>query len=73
MSDPAIDINGLNAEQKLDLLERLWESLRATPERIPLTDAQREELGRRLDEVDAGDTEGIPWDEVVRRIREGEG
>ncbi|HEV2178285.1 MAG TPA: addiction module protein [Terriglobia bacterium] len=41
---PPIDIANLGAEERLCLLEELWDSLRATPEAIPLTNAQREEL-----------------------------
>jgi len=47
-----IDIANLSAEERLRLLEELWESLSATPEAIPLTNAQREELDRRLDDLD---------------------
>jgi putative addiction module component (TIGR02574 family) len=63
----AIDIAGLNSEQRLRLLEEIWESL--SEEEVPLTSAQREELDRRLDELDKDGPEGIPWEEVLRRIR----
>ena len=66
----AIDIASLSPEERLQLLDALWESLSATPEVIPLTNAQREELDRRLDELDREGPTGIPWDEVLRRIRE---
>jgi putative addiction module component (TIGR02574 family) len=69
MSKPEVDIAGLSAEERLSLLERLWDSLAATPEAIPLTELQREELDRRLDELDAEGPVGIPWDEVLSRIR----
>ena len=66
---PTIDIAGLTAEERLHLLEELWDSLSAMPEAIPLTNAQREELDRRLDELDREGPAGIPWEEAVRRIR----
>ncbi len=66
---PTIDIAKLSAEERLRLLEDVWESLSATPEAIPLTDAQREELDRRLDDLDRDGSVGIPWEEVLRRIR----
>jgi putative addiction module component (TIGR02574 family) len=62
-------IADLSAEERLRLLEELWESLCVTPEAIPLTDAQREELDRRLDELDREGPIGIPWEDVLRRIR----
>ena len=64
-----IDIAKLSPEYRLQLLEQLWDSLSATPEAVPMTDAQREELDRRLDELDRDGPVGIPWDEVLHRIR----
>ena len=64
-----IDITSLSFEERLRLLDELWESLSRTPEAIPLTEAQREELGRRLDELDREGPIGIPWNEVLGLIR----
>jgi putative addiction module component (TIGR02574 family) len=65
----AIDISTLTVEQRLELLDEIWESLYETPQAIPLTEAQREELDRRMDEVDRDGPDGIPWDEVLQRLR----
>jgi len=51
----------------LALLEQIWDSL--SPEAVPMTDAQKEELDRRLDELDRECPVGIPWHEVLDRIR----
>jgi len=73
MSDAAVKIEGLSPEERLDLLERLWDSLARTPADVPVTPEQREELDRRLDEMDRdiqeGGQLGVPWDEVMRQIR----
>jgi len=68
MGTPAIDIEKLAPEERLQLISDLWESLRAVPESVPLTPAQRAELGRRLDELDRGDVGVVPWAEVKRRL-----
>jgi len=68
MSVPAIEIEKVTAEQRLHLLEELRESLRKVPDALPLTQAHREELDRRLDELDQGDVETIPWEEVTRQL-----
>lgn len=65
---PTIDIAALSAEERLKLLEQLWDSLASAPDAIPLTKPQREELDRRLDEVEREGPTGIPWEEVYRRI-----
>jgi putative addiction module component (TIGR02574 family) len=64
-----IDIATLSQEERLRLLEQLWDSLSSTPEAIPLTDAQREELDRRLDELEREGPTGIPADDVLNRLR----
>jgi putative addiction module component (TIGR02574 family) len=52
MSDPAVSIETLSAEEQLDRIERLWKSLSKRPTSVPLTEPQRAELDRRLDSVD---------------------
>jgi len=65
-----IDIASLSFDDRLRLLDELWESLSTKPEAVPLTNAQREELDRRLDDLDREGPVGIPWEEVLGRIRE---
>lgn len=73
MGETPVRIEALSAEERLELLERLWDSLSRTPASVPLTDPQRVELDRRLDALDddvsQGHVLGVPWDEVVRQIR----
>jgi putative addiction module component (TIGR02574 family) len=73
MSKPTLDIEKLSPDERLELLEELWDSLRKDPSSVPLTPAQREELDRRLDDLEAdiesGAPLGIPWNEVMQRIR----
>ena len=68
MSRPAIEIDNLTVEERLELIESLWESLVVDPSNIPVTDVQKQMLDERLDEIDAGDDAGIPWEDVKARI-----
>jgi len=68
MSTPAIDIEKLAPVARLHLIEDLWESLRAQPESVPLTEPQRDLLDRRLDELDGGEAAVITWAEATRRL-----
>jgi len=70
MAKPNIDINELSPEERLELIGELWDSLSGSPDALPLTQAQREELDRRIDEMDREDSLGIPWHDVLKRIRE---
>ena len=69
MNEANIDIDRLDVDQRLRLIERIWESLSNDPAAVPMTPAQRAELDRRLDELEQGDAAGIPWDEVLENIR----
>jgi putative addiction module component (TIGR02574 family) len=69
MRKPAVDVSVLSDEERLDLLDRLWESMGRDPRALPLSAAQREELDRRLDDLEAEGPVGISWDEVVAQIR----
>jgi putative addiction module component (TIGR02574 family) len=70
MAKLEIDISKLSPEERLDLIEELWESLSTDPARIPLTEAQADELDRRFGEMEQDDSLGIPWETVLARIRE---
>jgi putative addiction module component (TIGR02574 family) len=70
MSKPNIDISRLTPDERLDLIEELWDSLAANQHQVPLTESQRAELDRRLDDMQRDGGEGIPWEQVLRQIRE---
>ena len=68
-----IDLDALSPEEQLELLDRLWERLGRSPDVFPLTEPQLREIDARSEELDrdlaAGRAGGIPWDEVLRRIK----
>lgn len=70
MASNPLDYKALSAADRLRLIEEIWDSLSDTPESVPLTDAQREELDRRLDGLDSGaETKLLPWAEVREGLR----
>ena len=73
MDEPSVKIESLSKDERLDLLERLWDSLSETPADVPVTPAQQAELDRRSNALDldlaTGRALGVPWDEVVRQLR----
>jgi len=62
-----IDIAKLSAEDRLALLELIWDSL--DPDAVPLTEAQREELDRRIADFEGDSVPGIAWEAVLERLR----
>ena len=59
MTDLGPELARLSPRQRLDLIERLWESLEDKD--LPLTDAQRAELDRRIEGFDQDREPSIPW------------
>ncbi|MDD5389373.1 MAG: addiction module protein [Gallionellaceae bacterium] len=59
-------LNSLTAQEKLDLIEFLWDSL--DPNDIPLHDWQKRELGQALEEYRLNPEEGEEWEIVRARI-----
>jgi putative addiction module component (TIGR02574 family) len=49
---------------RLDLVRRLWDSIREDAVHLPLTEEQKEELDRRYDEFLEDPQEGSTWEEV---------
>lgn len=58
----------LSAEDRMILLEEIWDSIAAHPNAIELTDAQRHELDLRLEAYRANLQSGASWDEVKARL-----
>ena len=69
MPIPGLDLEKLTREEKLQLIDEIWASLDNDPEAFPLSEAQRRELDRRLDEMDRGDVAGIPWEQVLKELQ----
>jgi putative addiction module component (TIGR02574 family) len=62
------ELASLSAEERLDLIERLWDSL-ATGDELPVTAAQRRELRSRMAALERGEMKTLPLDQVLTAIR----
>ena len=62
-------LSHLSVEEKLQLVEDLWDDLAATPEAVPLHDWQKEEPSRRKANLMKNPASGLTRDEVKRRVR----
>jgi len=60
----------LSAAERMELVEELWDSIAAEceGEPWPLTDAQRQELDRRLRELEEHPERARPWEGVRKRL-----
>jgi putative addiction module component (TIGR02574 family) len=67
--DLVAEILALPVAERMRLVEAIWDSISAVPEALPLTDWQKQELDRRLAELDADPDAGSSLEEVFARIR----
>jgi putative addiction module component (TIGR02574 family) len=58
------EIDQLSPDERIRLIERLWSSFVNDPSSLPVSDAQRAELRRRLADHEANPDEARPWPEV---------
>ena len=54
----------MSVEDRLSLVQAIWDSIASSPERPPLSDALRAELDRRRAEHLANPDDVVPWEEV---------
>ena len=62
------DVLEMPAQERLLFVQDVWDSLAAIPEAVPLTQAERDELDRRLEAFHADPDAGSPWEEVRTRL-----
>ena len=67
--DLVAEILELPLDERLLLVEAIWDSISVLPDAVPLTSWQRKELDRRLAEYEANPDSGITMEEVLSRIR----
>lgn len=63
-----MEIQSLTVSERILLAEALWDSIVAEQADIELTDAQKEELDRRLAAFGIDQDEGSSWSSVKARI-----
>ena len=66
----SLGIERLGIEERLTLVEELWDSIAADSAAIPLTQAQRDELDRRIAEHETNPDDVVPWEEVKATLTE---
>ena len=64
------DVLALPPADRLELVQRLWDSLLDDPDSLPLTEAQKKELDRRYEDYLRNPDEGSTWEEVEAFVRE---
>lgn len=59
----------LMRRESIDLVDPSLEAVGRDPNALPLSEPQRAELDRRLDDLEAEGPVGLTWDQVVAQAR----
>jgi len=65
----SLNIDQLSVAQRILLVEEIWESIAEEAGEVPLTEAQQQDLQRRLAAHEANPRAGSTWEEVKARLR----
>ncbi len=64
----ASDIAKMPVQQRIQLVEDIWDSVADLPEAVEIPEWHRKELEKRLDAYHENPNAGSPWAEVKKRI-----
>ena len=67
------EITQLSTAERIQLVEDIWDTIASQPEEVALTEAQTEELDRRLAAYHQDPAAGASWPEVQQRVRQQNG
>jgi putative addiction module component (TIGR02574 family) len=65
----SLGIDRLSIPERLALVQAIWDSIAAEVERTPLSEAERQEVDRRLAAHWANPQAAIPWEQVEAQAR----
>jgi putative addiction module component (TIGR02574 family) len=64
------EIKTLSVDDRLLLVQEIWDSISLEPEQLELTEAQEQELSRRLADHKENPNTVVSWDEVKTQALE---
>jgi putative addiction module component (TIGR02574 family) len=68
MTSKLADIERLSLAERIQLVQDIWDTIVAAPEQLPVTEAQCQELDRRLDAFRQNPQGGTSWEEIKAKV-----
>jgi putative addiction module component (TIGR02574 family) len=66
---PPPGFDELSVDEQIEYVQALWDHIAANPERVPVPDWHREELDRRLDDLEKNPNDSVSWEDLKARLR----
>jgi putative addiction module component (TIGR02574 family) len=67
----AAEVQELPVDERIRLVEMLWDSLAIVPDAFPISDSLAADLDQRYREFEADPEAGLEWNEVRERVVRG--
>lgn len=64
ISIKTLGIDRLGIQERLDLVEEIWDTIAADSRDVPLTNPQRAELDRRISDSESNPNDVIAWADI---------
>lgn len=64
-----LGIDRLSIEDRLALVQEIWDSIAVSPEQLLLSEDQQREFDRRLADLEKNPQNVLTWDEIKARVR----
>ena len=62
------NIKQLSIAERLQLVQDIWDSITLSPDLVPVTDQQQQELDNRLERYNQNPDSGKSWEEVKQKF-----
>lgn len=62
------EIKELSVAERIQLVEDIWDSIALSSEEMPLSEEQKAELDRRLEDLEEDPGSGITWEELKAEL-----
>jgi putative addiction module component (TIGR02574 family) len=73
MAKGTLDFRKLSIAERLQLVADIWDSIAEETGALPLTDAQKTELDRRIEQHERDPDSAIPWEQVREELHKRSG
>jgi putative addiction module component (TIGR02574 family) len=68
-STDGFSFDELSIAERILIVEQIWDSIAAESDQLEVTQAQRDELDRRLADYQASPSEGVTWEQLKARLQ----
>jgi putative addiction module component (TIGR02574 family) len=63
------EILQLTPEERISIVEMIWDSLDSEQGNNLLTQSQQEEISRRIEKHEKGESKAVTWEEIESRLK----